>query len=186
MRATESRGVVRPFSNGAEKGHPMKRTLWLLVGALATVSVLGDAGCTALAENPARARGATRTFALAVTVNGGSPPSPEQWNALRTTFTALLGKRGFTLVENATHAAHVIHVNFVTPPGNPLVGTAVVLSIEQSPSPLSTGYPGVGAYGPRRVTLASFDPVLAADRTIYLAPKIEPEVAPSSLQPDAG
>ena len=164
----------------------MKRTLWFIVGALAAVAVLGNAGCTALADNPVHPRTATRTFALAVTVNGGSQPSPEQWNALRTIFTEMLGKRGFTLVENAAHAANVIHVNFVTPPGNSLAGTAVVLSIEQSPSSLSIGYPGVGAYGPRRVTLTSFDPLLAADHTIYLAPKVETEIAAPALQPDAG
>jgi hypothetical protein len=161
----------------------MKRPLWSIAVLLASFALL-DVSCTSVGDNPVRARTATRTFALAVTVNGGTQPSPEQWAALRATFAEMLAKRGYTLVDNPAHAANLVHVNFVTPPGDPLTGTAIVLSIEQAPPPLSIGYPGAGDYGPRRVSLASFDPVLARDRTIYLAPKAE---FPSpSTGPDGG
>ncbi len=93
----------------------MKSPLWLTAVLLSGFALI-VAGCAAAGDKPIRPRTASRTFALVVTVNGGTQPSPEQWTALRTTFTEMLAKRRYTLIENPVHAATLLHANFVTPP----------------------------------------------------------------------
>ena len=137
-----------------------------LVGIAAGI-LLAASGCTGTHLTTLHARTASHTFALVVTVNGGTEPTAEQWASLREKFSAELAARGFTLVDDAAKAGNVIHVNFVSDPSDPTSGRAVVLSIASQPSGFSLGYPGAGDYGANHATVRGIGPVFAVGEPLF-------------------
>ncbi|MES2693952.1 MAG: hypothetical protein V4773_10800, partial [Verrucomicrobiota bacterium] len=124
---------------------------------LATLLALGTfgTGCSLTRQSsPPSAYQPTRrakTFALAVTVQGGLQPTPAQWAAIQAKMSADLAARGMILVTDVALADAVIRIDFRPNPLDPEgAGHISVLGIRRNPyagiastafnGPYSSGY----------------------------------------------
>lgn len=144
------------------------KTSRLLCAGLLTATTIGFVGCSHLASPAARnvaARPARpMTFALSVTVQGGLPPTPEQWSLIQARVSAELLAAGHVLVTDLAIADRILRVEFRPNPSNPTQsGQAVIVAVRDNPlrqvafaprrdaSPVyrtaSSGYPTAFGFG---------------------------------------
>lgn len=127
----------------------MKRAR-LMSLVLLTLAVVG-AGCVNTNRRTSGSYVARpRSFALAVSVQGGLQPTPAQWAAIRAKFAEEIGARGWVLVTDVTLADHIVRIDFTPDPDDPeSSGHARIISIKANPqsmvarrgnSPFSNAY----------------------------------------------
>lgn len=111
----------------------MKRPLF---GLALVVIVALVAGCANSARQPylAATMQRSKSFALAVTVNGGLQPTPMQWAAIQAKFADEFAWRGWILVTDLSLADYIVRVDFTPDAIDPEnTGTVAVLGIRNNP-----------------------------------------------------
>src|SRR5687767_15924476 len=97
----------------------MKRPLLLSVAMLSLIAVF-TAGCATSARSSSRSAVVRpRSFALAVTVQGGLQPTPAQWAAIQAKVAQSIASRGWVLVTDIDLADHIIRIDFTPDPIDP-------------------------------------------------------------------
>ena len=150
----------------------MKRYLVILFAALG-LAVIG-AGCAQTSRWPSRSyrRGPTNTVAIALTVNGGDKPTPEQFALVCKAAEPQLAALGWELVTDVNHADRIVRIDF-TP--NPLApdtsGRAVYLGMRLNPrGPTALAYAAAAAnrgtpgFGFTSLTTSYSNPYYGYDR----------------------
>lgn len=133
----------------------MKRSLLL---ALIVFLVLGAAGCaTFTRKSSAPAQFRPRAFALAVSVNGGLQPTPQQWATIQAKVAESLAVHGWVLVTDLALADSILRIDFTPGPNDPEnSGVVRVIAIRDNPRVSIASTTSVGRYPTSFGYLGSF------------------------------